>query len=144
MAAAAHRCSPRRRTATPDRSAAGLLVGQVAGGIGMGASSTRRLANGKTNLPVERSQVVFGSMAHDRPYHHGDLRAALLQAAVGAIAEEGAAGMSLREVARRAGVSHTAAAYHFRDKRGLLTAVAADGYRMLADEMRASRAHHRS
>ena len=70
-----------------------------------------------------------------RPYHHGDLRAALLRAAVEAIGQAGPAGMSLRDVARRAGVSHAAAAYHFGDKAGLLTAVAAQGYRMLTQEL---------
>ena len=74
-----------------------------------------------------------------RPYHHGDLRPALLRAAVEAIGEAGPAAMSLREVARRAGVSHAAAAYHFGDKAGLLTAVAAQGYRMLAEELRSAR-----
>ena len=74
-----------------------------------------------------------------RPYHHGDLRAALLRAAVEAIGQAGPAAMSLREVARRAGVSHAAAAYHFGDKAGLLTAVAAQGYRMLTEELRDAR-----
>ena len=74
-----------------------------------------------------------------RPYHHGDLRAALLRAAVDSIGEAGPAAMSLREVARRAGVSHAAAAYHFGDKAGLLTAVAAQGYRMLTEELRRAR-----
>src|SRR6516162_862077 len=74
-----------------------------------------------------------------RPYHHGDLRAALLRAAVDAIGQAGPAGMSLRDVARRAGVSHAAAAYHFGDKAGLLTAVAAQGYRMLTQELRNAR-----
>src|SRR6516162_56417 len=73
-----------------------------------------------------------------RPYHHGDLRPALLRAAVEVIGEAGPAAMSLREVARRAGVSH-AAAYHFGDKAGLLTAVAAQGYRMLTEELRGAR-----
>ena len=74
-----------------------------------------------------------------RPYHHGDLRPALLRAAVEAIGQAGPAAMSLREVARRAGVSHAAAAYHFGDKAGLLTAVATQGYRMLAEELRDAR-----
>ena len=74
-----------------------------------------------------------------RPYHHGDLRPALLRTAVEAIGQTGPAAMSLREVARRAGVSHAAAAYHFGDKAGLLTAVAAQGYRMLTDELRDAR-----
>src|SRR5215470_3014166 len=74
-----------------------------------------------------------------RPYHHGDLRAALLRAAVEAIGHAGPAATSLREVARRAGVTHAAAAYHFGDKAGLLTAVAVQGYRMLAQELRDAR-----
>ena len=74
-----------------------------------------------------------------RPYHHGDLRPALLRAAVEAIGQAGPAAMSLRDVARRAGVSHAAAAYHFGDKAGLLTAVAAQGYRMLTQELQNAR-----
>jgi AcrR family transcriptional regulator len=79
-----------------------------------------------------------------RPYHHGDLRPALLRAAVEAIGQTGPAAMSLREVARRAGVSHSAAAYHFGDKAGLLTAIAAQGYRMLTEELRSARVAGRS
>ena len=71
-----------------------------------------------------------------RPYHHGDLRPALLRAAVETITEAGAAAMSLREVARRAGVTHAAAAYHFGDKAGLFTAIAAEGYRELGEALR--------
>src|SRR6201982_4125237 len=74
-----------------------------------------------------------------RPYHHGDLRPALLRAAVEVIGQAGPGAMSLREVARRAGVTRAAAAYHFGDKAGLLTAVAAQGYRMLAEELRSAR-----
>jgi len=74
-----------------------------------------------------------------RPYHHGDLRRALLRAAVETIADAGPAAMSLREVARRAGVTHAAAAYHFGDKAGLLTAVAAEGYRLLGEALRDAR-----
>src|SRR5215208_4481064 len=71
-----------------------------------------------------------------RPYHHGDLPRVLLDAAIQAIAEVGPAAVSLRELARRAGVSHAAPAYHFGDKAGLLTAVAADGFERLAATLR--------
>src|SRR6266545_2647250 len=55
-------------------------------------------------------------------YHHGDLRRALLAAAVAAIEERGPAAISLRDLARRANVSHAAPAHHFGDKAGLLAA----------------------
>jgi AcrR family transcriptional regulator len=77
-----------------------------------------------------------------RPYHHGDLRHAAIQEAVRAIAEDGLAALSLRDLARRLGVSHAAPTHHFGDKAGLLTAVAAEGYRLLADELR--RAYERT
>jgi AcrR family transcriptional regulator len=65
-------------------------------------------------------------------YHHGDLPAALLKAVESAVAECGVSGLSLRDVARRAGVSHGAPAHHFGSKAGLLTAFATDGYELLA------------
>jgi AcrR family transcriptional regulator len=71
-----------------------------------------------------------------RPYHHGNLRPALLSAAIEEIEESGPAAMSLRGVARRAGVTHAAAAYHFGDRAGLLTAVAAEGFGLVADALR--------
>ena len=67
--------------------------------------------------------------ASDGPYHHGKLREALLHAAEAELAEAGIEAFSLRKVARRAGVSHAAPAHHFGDVRGLLTALAASGYR---------------
>lgn len=69
-------------------------------------------------------------------YHHGDLPAALLDAVESAVAECGASGVSLRGVARRAGVSHGAPAHHFGSKAGLLTAFATRAYRLLAQTMR--------
>ena len=69
------------------------------------------------------------------PYHHGDLRRALLDTALEAIAEHGPAAVSLRDVARRAGVSHAAPTHHFRDKAGLLTALATEGWSLLADAL---------
>lgn len=68
-------------------------------------------------------------------YHHGDLRRTVLSAAVDAIAESGVDGWSLRELARRAGVSHAAPAHHFGDKTGVLTAIAAEGFELLATEL---------
>ena len=64
-----------------------------------------------------------------KTYHHGDLRAALLAAAEAELAASGIEAFSLRQVARRAGVSHAAPAHHFGDVQGLLTALAAEGYR---------------
>lgn len=66
-------------------------------------------------------------------YHHGDLRRAILAAAIEAIGRAGVDGWSMRELAREAGVSHAAPAHHFGDKAGVLTAVAAEGFRLLAD-----------
>jgi AcrR family transcriptional regulator len=63
-----------------------------------------------------------------KPYHHGDLRLALLVAAEAELAEKGVEGFSLRQVAKKAGVSHAAPAHHFGDAKGLLTALAAEGY----------------
>jgi len=77
-------------------------------------------------------------MPPDRPYHHGHLRSAILAAAVDALTESGPARLSLRDLARRAGVSHAAPAHHFGDKAGVLTAVAAEGYNLLADALTAT------
>jgi AcrR family transcriptional regulator len=71
-------------------------------------------------------------------YHHGDLPNALRAAAAGLLAEEGVAGFSLREVARRAHVSHAAPAHHFGDAAGLLTAVAIEGFEVLAERTTAA------
>ncbi|WP_233160253.1 TetR/AcrR family transcriptional regulator [Actinophytocola xanthii] len=68
-------------------------------------------------------------------YHHGDLRRVLIAAALDLIAERGPAAVSLRDLARAAGVSHAAPAHHFKDKAGLFTAIAVQGQRMLADAL---------
>jgi AcrR family transcriptional regulator len=67
-----------------------------------------------------------------KPYHHGDLPEALVRAAVDLLEEGGAADLSLRAAARRAGVSTGAPYRHFADRDALLSAVAAVGYRDLA------------
>lgn len=71
-------------------------------------------------------------------YHHGNLREALVDAAVDRIREEDVGAISLRDLARRVGVTHGAAAHHFGDKRGLLTAIAARGFGQLAEALEAA------
>ncbi|MCA5892941.1 WHG domain-containing protein [Isoptericola sp. NEAU-Y5] len=71
-------------------------------------------------------------------YHHGDLRATVLRRAAEQVASEGVDGISLRVLARLAGVSHAAPAHHFGDRRGLFTALAAEGYTLLGDELGAA------
>jgi AcrR family transcriptional regulator len=68
-------------------------------------------------------------------HHHGNLRAALLSAAREIIAESGVEGLSLREAARRAGVSHAAPKHHFGNLAGLLAALAVEGFDLLGSEM---------
>ena len=72
-----------------------------------------------------------------RSYHHGDLRRVVLAVTADAIAEVGPSAVSLRDVARRAGVAHTSVTHHFGDKPGLLAAIAAEGYGRLAAELAA-------
>lgn len=81
---------------------------------------------------------VKSERADGRAYHHGSLRSALIDAAEEVIAERGLDGFSLRETARRAGVSPAAPAHHFKDARGLLTAIAAQAFADLADALEAA------
>jgi len=62
-------------------------------------------------------------------YHHGDLKNALIKAGIEILAEEGVGGLSLRKVARKAGVSHAAPYAHFTDKQNLIAAIASDGHK---------------
>jgi len=81
--------------------------------------------------PTQASQAVV--------YHHGDLPNALLNAVAELVEESGSADVSLREVARRAGVSHSAPAHHFGDKEGMLAAFCDRGYEILRSEMQEAR-----
>lgn len=65
-------------------------------------------------------------------YHHGNLRQEVLAAAADLIASRGVDALSMRDLARQAGVSHGAPAHHFGDRRGLLTALATGGFQRLA------------
>lgn len=71
--------------------------------------------------------------AAPRRYHHGRLRQAAIEAAVAEVQAVGAAGVSMREIARRAGVSHAALAYQFGDKAGIFTAIATEGFQLAAE-----------
>jgi AcrR family transcriptional regulator len=71
------------------------------------------------------------SQSHERPYHHGDLRRAIVTSALELLRETRSLEFSLRELARRAGVSHNAPYKHFANKRELLAAVLGAGFEML-------------
>ncbi|MDP9812329.1 AcrR family transcriptional regulator [Rhizobium tibeticum] len=75
------------------------------------------------------------STTEQRPYHHGDLHRAIVSAALDVLSESQSTEFSLRELARRAGVSHNAPYKHFADKRELLTAVSAVGFELLTKKM---------
>ena len=70
-----------------------------------------------------------------RPYHHGDLRSALIQAALLLIEEHGVKGLALSDAARLAGVSVAAPYRHFKDKEGLLAEIAAEGFVLFRDAL---------
>ena len=73
-----------------------------------------------------------------RPYHHGDLRTALISATLELLSTTGVRELSLREVSRRAGVSHAASYRHFPSKESLLAAVAEQGFDQLTEALRSS------
>ncbi len=73
--------------------------------------------------------------SEDTPYHHGALRDALLQAAERVLERDGLAGLTLRAVAREAGVSHAAPTHHFGDLTGLVSELAAIGFRQFNTAM---------
>ncbi|WP_334164646.1 TetR/AcrR family transcriptional regulator [Phenylobacterium sp.] len=78
--------------------------------------------------------------AEARPYHHGDLRRALVDAARRLLESEGPSALSLRAVAREAGVSPAAPYHHFKDKGELLDAVAEEGWEMLDEALARAKA----
>ena len=75
-----------------------------------------------------------------RPYHHGDLTRALVDAARRLLESEGPSALSLRAVAREAGVSPAAPYHHFKDKAELLDAIASEGWDILGTQMAAAKA----
>lgn len=74
-------------------------------------------------------------MDKNRPYHHGDLRETLIAAGIELLSESGVAGLDLRKVARKAGVSHAAPYRHFDDKGALIAAINEEGFTQLHDSL---------
>ena len=83
------------------------------------------------------NDVNIDLVSMTRPYHHGDLRQALVDAAIKLLRKEGLDALTLRGVAREAGVSQAALYRHFEDRRALVAAVAEDGFRRLGAAMMA-------
>lgn len=77
-----------------------------------------------------------------KKYHHGDLKNALIKAGVEILAKEGVGGLSLRKVAQRAGVSHSAPYAHFPDKQSLIAAISTEGFNQLYAELGAAISPH--
>lgn len=73
-----------------------------------------------------------------KKYHHGNLKNALIKAGVEILAKDGVGGLSLRKVAKRAGVSHSAPYAHFKDRQSLIAAISTEGFRQLYDELNAA------
>ena len=71
------------------------------------------------------------------PYHHGDLKNALIKAGTEILAREGVGGLSLRKVAKQAGVSHAAPYSHFKDKQALIAAISTEGFKQLYAQIEA-------
>jgi AcrR family transcriptional regulator len=76
-------------------------------------------------------------MPKKKTYHHGDLKNALIKAGVDILAKDGVSGLSLRKVASKAGVSHSAPYSHFADKQALIAAISTEGFRQLYERMSA-------
>src|ERR1700759_685159 len=96
-----------------------------------------RAASGGAPLRTVRKRTAprAAAAAETTPYHHGALRDALLQAAERVLERDGLAGLTLRAVAREAGVSHAAPTHHFGDLTGLVSEIAAIGFRQFNQAM---------
>ena len=99
-------------------------------------SSVRRAA--KEAVPARTPRKRSGPAAASAPYHHGALRDALLEAAERVLERDGLSGLTLRAVAREAGVSHAAPTHHFGDLTGLVSELAAIGFRRFNAAMAAA------
>jgi len=98
----------------------------------------RAASNIATARTVRKRSAPRARASEDTPYHHGALRDALLEAAERVLERDGLAGLTLRAVAREAGVSHAAPTHHFDDLTGLVSELAAIGFRQFNAAMAAA------
>jgi AcrR family transcriptional regulator len=101
-------------------------------------SSRTSNAGGRRTTLARPAHAGRSRAAEPTPYHHGALRDALLQAAERVLERDGLAGLTLRAVAREAGVSHAAPTHHFGDLTGLVSELAAIGFRQFNAAMAAT------
>lgn len=104
-------------------------------GIRQGAAPADRKTHGK---PASKARVAAAAVAapvRQQPYHHGDLHQALLATAERILERDGIRGLTLRAVAREAGVSHAAPTHHFGDLARLLSELAAIGFRRFTETL---------
>jgi AcrR family transcriptional regulator len=99
----------------------------------------RAASNIASSRAVRKRSAPRGGASEDTPYHHGALHDALLEAAERVLERDGLAGLTLRAVAREAGVSHAAPTHHFGDLTGLVSELAAIGFRQFNTAMAAAR-----
>ncbi|MGD8404060.1 MAG: TetR/AcrR family transcriptional regulator [Anaerolineales bacterium] len=78
------------------------------------------------------------------PYHHGDLKNALIKAGTEILASKGLGGLSLRQVAKQAGVSHAAPYAHFKDKQALIAAISTEGFKQLYSQIESVKKTHQA
>jgi AcrR family transcriptional regulator len=100
--------------------------------------AAKRPGRAVTARPLRVRRGQRNAVAEDTPYHHGALRDALLKAAERVLERDGLAGLTLRAVAREAGVSHAAPTHHFGDLTGLVSELAAIGFRQFNATMGAA------
>src|SRR5947209_20020362 len=109
--------------------------------VGSRAKNQRQPAKtGPARTGRRRAPSRAAELDRHAPYHHGGLRDALLEAAERVLERDGLAGLTLRAVAREAGVSHAAPSHHFADLTALVIELAAIGFRQFNATMEAARA----
>jgi AcrR family transcriptional regulator len=119
--------SAARARRAPDKFPAARMAGKKAAAESTGKTTGKSKSGTSNGASAGGSKA--GGAGSASPYHHGALHDALLEAAERVLEREGLSGLTLRAVAREAGVSHAAPTHHFGDLTGLVSELAAIGYR---------------